>query len=311
MSYRSRAASGILYTSVSALIYGALPILTNLSYAAGGNAETFNFFKSAWAVPILSIILILQKKSIRLPGRIALWAIVAGILGKGITSLLLYLSYNYVTSGVATTLHFMYPLFAALIGKIVFKNRLPAYKWAALTAATLSVSLLVDLGGGVSSLVGIGYALASAVVYAAYIQVVDKSGVCDVDPMVFAFYLAVSGSVFSLIYGACVGELRMDLTIQGHAYMAVAAVTTSIVAAACFQQGIRRLGGSTAAFFSLFEPIGSCVLGAVFLDEKMELRIVLGIAVILLALVGMICLDCRKQGRAGGPPVRAAGDGGA
>ena len=129
--------------------------------------------------------------------------------------------------------------------------------------------------------------------------------------MVFAFDLAVSGSVFSLIYAACVGELRMDLTIQGHAYMAVAAVTTSIVAAACFQQGIRKLGGSTAAFFSLFEPIGSCVLGAVFLDEKMELRIVLGIAVILLALVGMICLDCRKQGRAGGPPVRAAGDGGA
>ena len=297
VNYRSNRFYGILFTSASALIYGLLPVLTNLSYAAGSNAETFNFFKSAWAVPFLGIILFIQKKSIILPKKLMLWAVLAGVLGKGITSLLLYSSYNYVPGGMATTLHFMYPLFAAVLGRILLGKRLPAYKWATLLMATLSVSLLVELNGGFGSLIGIACAVGSGVVYAAYILAVDQSGISDIDPLVFAFYLAVSGSAFSLVYGLSTETLRLDTPAVSQLYMAIAAIATSIVAAACFQQGIRRLGGATAAFFSLFEPVSSCIFGAMFLHERMNIKSASGVVLILLAVVIMICFDYRSLKR--------------
>lgn len=295
MNYRSRHFGGIVFTSVSALIYGLLPVFTNLSYAAGSNAETFNFFKSAWSIPFLLILLLVQKKSILLPRKLAFWAILAGILAKGVTSLFLYTSYNYITGGMATTLHFMYPLFAALLGRICLKKKLPVYKWVALLLATMSVSLLVEFTGDFSSVLGVVCAVASGVVYAVYIMMVEKSGISEIDPLVFSFYLAVSGSVFSLIYGLCTGSMRAEVSLEGHAYMALAAITTSIVAAACFQQGIRRLGGTSAAFFSLFEPVSSCIFGVLFLKETMNLRSAVGVCLILMAVLFMVICDAWRE----------------
>ena len=140
-----------------------------------------------------------------------LWAIVAGLLAKGVTSLLLFYSYNYISSGMSTTLHFMYPLFAALLGYLFFRDRLPIYKWVAIVAATLAVVLMGGYRRGRPTPWGVLYAVLSAVVYAAYILVVDKGGVSKIDPMVFAFYLAVSGSVFSLAFGLSTGSMKWSL----------------------------------------------------------------------------------------------------
>lgn len=300
MKIRSKGAEGVLLTSLSALLYGTLPVFAGFAYAAGSNAETFNFYKSVWALPVLAILLAARKQSLLLPWRMALWAAAAGVLGKGITSLLLYSSYNYVSSGVATTLHFMYPLFAALLGRIVFHTRLPGYKWATLLAATAAVCLFIDPADGRKGMIGVLCAVASGAVYAAYILVVDKSGASAVDPMVFAFYLAASGAIFSLIYGVGTGTLHFFPSAEAHLYTAGAAVCTSVLGAAFFQQGIRLLGGASAAFFSLLEPVASCVFGAVFLSERVGWRAAAGILLILASVMVMIWLDARRAGgRAG------------
>ena len=299
MKNRSKAATGILLTTLSALLYGTLPVFANLSYAAGSNAETFNFYKSAWAIPVLAVLVLLRRQSVRLPKRLALWAVLAGVLGKGITSLFLFLSYNYVSGGVATTLHFMYPLFAALLGWVFFHERLPLYKWLTLLVSTLAVSLFVDTQSGAGSLTGIFYALASAIVYAVFIVVIDKSGIAQLDPFVFALYLACSGAVFSLLFGMGTGTLHLAVSLRAGFFAACAAVVTSAIAIACFQRGIRLLGGANAAFFSMSEPVGSCVLGYLFLLETITVRAMVGIALILGAELVMIWLDSRRHAAEG------------
>ena len=66
----SHRAKGILLTSLSALLYGTLPVFAGFAYAAGSNAETFNFYKSVWALPVLAVLLIAGKRSLRLPWRL-------------------------------------------------------------------------------------------------------------------------------------------------------------------------------------------------------------------------------------------------
>lgn len=292
MKRRTGTAQGVLYTSGAALLYGALPLFAAVAYGAGGNAETLNFYKSAWALPVLAVALLCRRQTLRLPRRTALWLLAAGVLGKGVTSLLLYSSYRYVSAGVATTLHFLYPLFAVLFGRFLLGVRVPRYKWAVLLAATAAVGL-VAADGGRGEAAGVLFAVASAVVYAGYILMVERRGVAQVPPLVFAFYLAVSGAAFSLVYGLATGTLVHGLPLEAHGAMAAAAVATSIAGAALLQQGIRRLGAAMAAFFSLLEPVGSCVLGAIFLDERLTGRAAAGIGLILLALTAMLYLDGR------------------
>ena len=299
MKDRLRSARGMLCTCGAALLYGSLPVYANFAYAAGANAETFNLHKSAFALPVLAVVLLIRRKRILLPRTQLLFAVLAGVLGKGITSLLLYTSYNYVDGGVATTLHFMYPLFSVLLVRFVFHTRVPVYRWLVLALATGGVALFVDPAAGGGQLVGVICAVASGAVYAVYILLVDKSGLSALDPMVFAFYLALSGSVFSALYGAATGTLLFSLPARAYLYMAMAAVMTSVAAAALFQQGIRLLGGASAAFFSLLEPVGSCVFGALFLSEQMGIRSAAGVAVILSALVLMTFFDQRGETKRG------------
>ncbi|MCI8464335.1 MAG: DMT family transporter [Lachnospiraceae bacterium] len=297
MNVQSRKLSGVLLTMSSALLYGGLPVFSNFAYLAGGNAETFNFYKSAWALPVLLALVLIRRQSLRLSGKLFGWAILAGFLAKGIVSLFLFLSYNYISGGAATTLHFMYPLFVALFGRVLFKNKMPFYKWATLLLATLSVALFIDADAGVGNIRGIFYAVLSGVLYAGYIMVVDKSGLSEVDPFVFAFYLAASGSVFSLVYGCVSGTFLFDLPVKAGLYGAGAAIATSVIAAACFQRGIRYLGGISASFFSLLEPVASCLLGAVFLREGIGGRMAAGILLILGSEVMMLWLDGKREKR--------------
>lgn len=297
MNTRLRGASGVLFTCGAALLYGSLPVYANFAYDAGANAETFNLYKSVWALPVLAVILLVGKKRVLLPRPQLAAALLAGVLGKGVTSLLLYTSYNYIDGGIATTLHFMYPLFSVLLARFVLRERVALYRWVLLAVATVGVFLFVDPATGGAQAAGVICAVASGAVYAIYILLVEHSGLSGLDPMVFSFYLALSGTAFSFVYGAATHTLVFALPANAHLYMAVAAIATSIAGAALFQQGIRLLGGASAAFFSLLEPVGSCVFGAIFLSEQMGLRTAAGVMIILGALVVMVFCDQHAQER--------------
>ena len=47
-----------------------------------------------------------------------------GIFGITLTALLLYNAYSYISLGTATTLHFLYPAFVALINYVFYKEHL-------------------------------------------------------------------------------------------------------------------------------------------------------------------------------------------
>ena len=55
------------------------------------------------------------------------------------------------------------------------------------------------------------------------------------------------------------------------------------------------LGAPTAAIFCLFEPIGSVVSGALFLNERMNLRSMIGCVCVLGAVLITVLYDRRAK----------------
>jgi drug/metabolite transporter (DMT)-like permease len=71
-------------------------------------------------------------------------------------------------------------------------------------------------------------------------------------------------------------------------------VFNNVIGFALQQQGVKYMGAAMAALFSLFEPIFSCVFGAVFLQQAMGIKSVFGIVMILMCLVAIVALDHRR-----------------
>ena len=284
---------GIGFTSAAGIIFGAFPIFTTLFVRYGGDVDTFNLYGFLITVAFLAIYIALTKRSFAIGRQQVLSVILAGAANV-ITRILLTYSYQYLDVGIATTLHFLYPLFAALAGALFFREKMPFYKWLAFLVASFGVSLFATgFGGG--KLLGIILALASAVGFALYMLITEKAGLTELDPVVFVFYVSLVSAAGCLGMNLVSGSLVAAIPMKALVVLIVCAIVNNVVGFAFQQQGVGHLGAAMAALFSLFEPVFSCIFGAIFLQQAMGGRSVLGICIILTCLVAIVVLDHRRQ----------------
>lgn len=262
---------GIAMTSGAGIIFGAFPIFTALFVRFGGDVDTFNLYGFVLTVLFL-----------------------AGLMNV-VTRILLTYSYEYLDVGIATTIHFLYPLFAALLGTLFFRERMPAYKWIAFVVASASVSLFATGFQSGGQLIGIVLAVSSAVCFALYMMITERAGLSDMDPVVFVFYVSLVSAVGCVGMGAVNGTLVAAIPMKALVVLLLCAIFNNVVGFALQQQGVKYMGAAMTALFSLFEPVFSCIFGAAFLQQAMGIRPVTGIMIILLCLVAIVALDNRKE----------------
>lgn len=274
-------AKGILLTFLSALLYGIAPVFSSKSYPLGSNPITLTFYREFLVLPLLLAVLLLRRVSLRVTRQQLITLLLVGLLGRGATTLMLNISYSDIGVGTATTLHFMYPVFVALICRAAFQERLGRAKLLALALATAGVFLFLEGGGESGSLLGMTLALASGVTYAGYMVAVDKTAIRDLDPFLITFYTAVAVDLGILAYNAFARQIVFALPPTAMGYTFLTAVTASFFAVVLLQIGVRYLSATTAAVFSLFEPVSCSAAGALWLGETFTLPKALGSAVIL------------------------------
>ena len=285
---------GIGMTSGAGIIFGAFPIFSSLFVRFGGDVDTFNLYGFLLSVVFLASFIVLTKRSFRLPKTAVCFIILAGLMNV-VTRILLTYSYEYLDVGIATTLHFLYPLFAALLGSVCFREKMPFYKWIAFVIASCSVSLFATGFRSGGQFVGIVLAVSSAVCFALYMLITEKAGLTEMDPVVFVFYVSLVSAIGCVGMGAVNGTLVAAIPMKALIILLLCAILNNVVGFALQQQGVKYLGAAMTALFSLFEPVFSCVFGAIFLQQAMGGRSVLGISIILLCLIAIVVLDNRPR----------------
>ena len=107
-------ARGIFLTVLSAVLYGLNPLFSKTISDGGCNSLTQSFARLAAGIVIFFILLVCSgsgsvREKLRL-NRQELKDILICCIGYGLIGPLLFASYNYLASGLATTLHFVYPV---------------------------------------------------------------------------------------------------------------------------------------------------------------------------------------------------------
>lgn len=283
---------GIAFTVFAGMIFGFFPVFTSLFVRFGGELDAFNLYGFVLTVILCAVWMLVGKIPFAVPKKSVFFLVLAGFFNV-VTRIFLTNSYFYIDVGVATTLHFMYPLFAALLGRILFRDRMPLYKWAIFLIASASVSLFANGGFAGGQFKGIVLALISSVMFASYMLTTEKAHLAELHPVAFVFYLSIVSAIGSLVMSLISGTVASAMNGKAVLILILCVIANNAIAFIANAQGIRYLGAAMAAVFSLFEPIFSCIFGGIFLQQEIRGRAIIGIVLILLSLVTMVLLDNR------------------
>ena len=284
---------GTFFVIASAVIFGFVPLLAMTVYDNGGTPFSLALMRTAIPLPFLLVFFLTTGRKWRLDQEKRLPMFILS-LSCTVTPLLLFSAYDRIPSGMATTLHFTYPVFV-VVGSIFFcRERATRIKILCGCLCTAGIVLFYTPGGAVD-VAGILMAFVSGIVYAFYIIYLSRSGLSDMDPLVMVFWQLVFVSAETFLFLAFTGSLSFGLTALGWGAAMVQALVGSLIAVVFFQYGVACIGPQQASILSTFEPITSIVVGIIFFQEPFGIKTAIGSTLILTAVIFLTLFDKEKS----------------
>ncbi len=280
---------------ITGITYGLNPLFGMPLMNNGAAIESILFFRYAFAVVILGAFLWLSKQSFKITAKQAGVLLVLGLLYTA-SSIFLFEAYNYIASGLATTLIFLYPVLVAII--MVFLGVVPSWPvWLAI-AATFGGVLVMTQGSGGEAIdpIGVLLSLGSALVYALFIVIINRSkAIAEISNTLLTFYALTVGAIVFLGMMAF-SDTSITAGIEGSAAwlnLLGLALLPTIVSTATLAIATRNIGATKASVLGVFEPITAILVGTLMFGEPLTTNIVVGIVIAIVAVTFMISVTKR------------------
>ena len=280
---------------ITGITYGLNPLFAVPLMNNGASIESILFFRYTFAVVLLAAFLILTRQSFRITARQAGVLLALGLLYTS-SSIFLFEAYNYIASGLATTLIFLYPVLVAII--MVFLRVAPSWPVWLSIAATFGGVIIMTQGSGGDSLnpIGVALSLGSALVYALFIVIINRSkAIAQISNTLLTFYsLTVGAIVFFGKISFSDAPISAGITTCGDwLNLAGLALLPTIVSTATLAIATRNIGATKASVLGVFEPITAILIGTLMFGEPLTTNILLGIGIAIVAVTFMISVTKR------------------
>ena len=282
--------TGMLCTIIASLIYGVTPVLASLTYEMGSNAMTLTFYRNILVVPVLLLVMKIMRIPCGITPREGLLLAGVGVFFRASTTLLHYSSFNYIGIGLSTMLHFLFPVFTAVIGWLCFREKMKAPKWIALILATGGVAIS-GLTSDTFEITGVILAAASGITYALYFISMERTPLRNMHSFKVAMYMVLINGIAIALFDIPFGQIHYVLPPLAFWYTFIMAIATSVFAAILLQMGIKRLGAGTASIFYTIQPVSSVLAGWLFLNERMNGAKILSCVLVLAAVTIIIIYE--------------------
>jgi drug/metabolite transporter (DMT)-like permease len=291
----NRYLKGHLFVIASAVIYGSMPLVAKTIYRHGVNAVSLVLYRNLFAMLPLLFWVRRRQDPVRIRRDQIIPIVTICFLGGAATPILLFSSYHYISSGTATTVHFIYPIFVFLGCALFFHEPLNLVKSLCVALCTAGI-LLFYTPGEQLALSGLLQAFASGITFAAYVISLNKCGsLKGVSSVRLSLYMTIVCSVIILFVALITGSLTFPDSGRIWVLCAGFAIVVSLGATVCFQTGAFMVGSQHAAIFSTFEPVTSLIIGVAVLQEPFSWKIALGALLILSAVVLLTVWDKRHE----------------
>ena len=270
--------------------YGTNPLFAKPLLQAGLSVPEMLFFRYSISALLMLAWLLLRRESLRVTWQQLRLLILLGILFS-CSSLFLFLSYLFIPSGLATTLVYLYPVFVALT--MVALRIYPGWQtWLSIIATFLGIILLAKpTEGAAIALPGILLAIVSALSYAFYLVIVNRSKrIRNISEHTLTFFALLTGTVLFMVLMVAGGNYTAGCldSVTDWCCVICLAVFPTMISMLTLALSTRCIGPTKTSVLGVFEPITAILIGSLIFGEPLTMHMIAGIAICVGAIIFMV-----------------------
>lgn len=281
---------GILEASVAYISFGLVPLFTIPVVTSGMSQLSVLVYQfGIAAVIILAIALFTRTKLSINVGDIARIFVLA--LLYTITSLCLITGYKYMSSGIATTLFFSFPVWTTLIMAVFFRERITFITAIAILLAVGGVYLFSGSSSGydASIIKGVIIELTAGLSFAIYMVIIPRMRTSRMNIFKVNFYILLFATVIISAYSLFVnGSIEPIKTSTQAINLVLLGLLPTAVSNVGVVMALKNIPSTMVSILGGFEPLTAVIVGIFVFHEAFTLSIAIGIMMILAAVVLLV-----------------------
>ena len=292
--------NGIFYAIISSASFGFSPLFSIGLLAAG--LSNFDVLSYRWGIAgsVLMIYDFAKKKTLRINSFDEGWKIFLLSALRAITSVTLLIGYANISSGIASTINFMYPVIVALCMMFIFGEHKSWVDMLAIAAAIFGVyllasgdSLIVENG---NTKLGLTCSIISAFSFAAYYILMKRLKADKIEVVKFTTWIMLLSAVYFIICAFVLeGKLTMVTGVKNWMYILGLGLWSTMISNFTGVKAVRRIGPTLTSILGALQPVTAVVLGILFLHEHLYTRSLIGIILILIAVTVVVMHQNNRQ----------------
>ena len=283
---------GFLYGIVASSTFGLLPLFTLPVMGEGLTTFSILSYRMLFASILVAVLMLIGRVSFATNLKELRWFAVLGFLYYG-SAALLFQAYGGMASGLATTLHFMYPVSVTIIMALVYKQRPSVVTICAIILSLVGVALLClrESSTGVSSLLSVFLVLLSGVCYAVYLVLVSTvRRINQQNSQKLTFYVLMFSGAFFMLSTLQGGGLQIIPSASAGINLLLMAILPTLLSNLALVRSVKNIGSTLTSVLGAMEPLTAIIVGILVFDESLRGLMIVGIILILVS-VSLIVLS--------------------
>jgi len=273
---------------LSSASFGLIPMFTIPAMQQGMQFESILLYRFAFATLALGVILLIDGQSFRINRRDIPSLLLLAFFYL-ISAVFLFWGYKFMASGIATTLHFMYPVLTTLIMMLFFREKKSIWRFMAIALAVAGVFFLSqgDDSGSIT-FIGIFIVLLSALGYALYLVTVSQLKVGQMKGLRLTFYVFLFGTLLLFIGIGTTGHTQPIPNLHTAGNLVMLAIIPTVISNLALVRAVKCIGSTLTSVLGAMEPVTAVCVGICMFGEPFTNSVGLGIILIITAVTVII-----------------------
>lgn len=280
--------NGLIYGIISSASFGLIPLFAIPAMQHGMDFMNVISYRFLFATVSLAVLLKIRKISFGIQ-KSDLPTLMLLSFFYIISSVFLLWGYKFMPSGVATTIHFMYPVVTTVIMMLFFREKNSLSRTLAILMAIAGVySLSYSDSKGETDLIGVVIVLISAIGYALYLVAVGQRKNQNLKGLRLTFYVFLFSTIILFAGMLSTGSIHPipDYTTAGN--LLLLAIIPTIVSNLTLIEAIKYIGATRTSVLGAMEPVTAVIVGIAVFGETFTIAIAIGITLIVSAVTIII-----------------------
>lgn len=275
---------GYFNAFLSAFSFGLIPLFVIPIKAAGISMDVVLFYRFFFAAIMIGTFLLVKRGSFQVSlidlAKLALMGLLYAFSAE-----FLFMGYDLLSAGIASTVLYTYPVLVAIILYFFFKEKISLITKLSILFALLGVMIMSWEGGGSMNfnIYGVVIVMLSALSYALYMIMVSKGGIKGSEVMV-TFYSVLFSSLFYAIKTLGLGGTLVYTDPYWLGFIGAFSLVTTVLSVLCIVFAIQLIGSTSTAVLGAFEPVVAVLISVFMFGEKLTWNLFVGVVLIVCAL---------------------------